>query len=272
MLLNLVALAAAVAAVAGHGRVLGPPSRASMWRSGFPMEPNYDDDGLNCGGFARQYLTNGGKCGLCGDPYDVEEPRPHELGGLYGQGIIVAKYEAGQVINATVQISAYHRGYWVFKICPDPHITDQSCFDQHPVELEEGGTRFYPPKEGIYSLNYRLPKGLICEHCVLQWRYIAGNNWGICEDETQGLGCGNQETFGACSDISIRIPVDSFPIEAVPLNGIDQGLLDFLRNMILRPPPKKYYSKHSLKKKKNHRQPRSRKHSKKKKVSFWQYD
>ncbi|XP_034834890.2 uncharacterized protein [Maniola hyperantus] len=271
MLRILLTLAAVVVLVAGHGRVLGPPSRASMWRSGYATRANYDDDGLNCGGFARQYQMNEGKCGLCGDPYDDAEPRPHELGGIFGEGIIVADYDAGQVVNITVHITAYHRGYWIFKLCPDPKNTDQSCFDEYPLELEDGGFRFYPPHGGIYSLNYRLPKGLVCEHCVLQWRYIAGNNWGVCDDGTSGLGCGNQETFGACSDISIRPGVESFPIEAVPLDGIDQGLLDLLRNMILRPPPKKYNSKYSLKKRKNHRQPRSRnKHSKKrKKVSFW---
>lgn len=48
------------------------------------------------------------------------------------------------------------------------------------------------------------------------------------------------------------------------------GLLELLRNMILRPPPKKYNPKYSIKKKKNHRQPRSRKkHSKRKKVGVY---
>lgn len=155
------------------------------------------------------------RCGICGDPYDVEEPRPHELGGMYGQGTIVATYEQGQVMNATVQISAYHRGYWIFKICPDPNNKEQSCFDQYPVELENGGVRYYPPHGGTYYLNYRLPTDLSCEHCVLQWRYVAGNNWGVCEDGSEGLGCGKQETFGACSDITIKPVVEPFPIEAV---------------------------------------------------------
>lgn len=45
--------------------------------------------------------------------------------------------------------------------------------------------------------------GLECGNCVLQWRYIAGNNWGMCEDGTGAVGCGPQEEFRACSDISI---------------------------------------------------------------------
>lgn len=37
----------------------------------------------------------------------------------------------------------------------------------------------------------------------MQWRYIAGNNWGMCEDGTGAVGCGAQEEFRACSDITI---------------------------------------------------------------------
>lgn len=55
-------------------------------------------------------------------------------------------------------------------------------------------------------MYYRLPKDLVCDHCVLQWRYVAGNNWGPCENGTSAIGCGNQETFGACSDIKIVVP------------------------------------------------------------------
>ncbi|XP_023944729.2 uncharacterized protein LOC112050654 [Bicyclus anynana] len=246
-----------------------------MWRRGFPTQPNYDDDGLNCGGFGRQYDGNGGKCGICGDPYDDDVPRRHEFGGQLGQGMIVDTYESGQVIEATVQISVYHKGYWIFKICPDVRNENQACFDQYPLELEEGGTRFYPPHGGFFTVKYRLPKGLTCDHCVVQWRYIAGNNWGVCEDGTEAVGCGNQENFGACSDITIKPGADSAPVEAVvpvlKVNGIDKGLLELLRNVILRVPPKKYYSKPNFKKKKNHRQPR-RKNSKRKKVSRWPFD
>jgi hypothetical protein len=36
--------------VTGHGRLLEPPSRSSMWRAGFQNPTNYDDNALNCGG------------------------------------------------------------------------------------------------------------------------------------------------------------------------------------------------------------------------------
>ncbi|XP_064292492.1 uncharacterized protein LOC128675686 isoform X2 [Plodia interpunctella] len=200
----LLVLSCVVACVLGHGRVLQPPSRASAWRFGFPTAPNYDDDGLNCGGFSHQWGVNQGRCGICGDPYDAPIPRPHELGGKYGDGVIVASYLPGSLITTTVDITASHRGFWEFKLCPDPGIDDQECFDSFLLELEEGGTKYYPTRgNSKYSVNYRLPPGLVCDHCVLQWRYTAGNNWGTCANGTQGLGCGNQEQFGACSDISI---------------------------------------------------------------------
>lgn len=44
-----------------------------------------------------QQGTNGGKCGVCGDDYRLPTPRPHEIGGTYGNGVVVRKYYAGQV-------------------------------------------------------------------------------------------------------------------------------------------------------------------------------
>lgn len=36
--------------ISGHGRLIDPPSRSSMWRYGFNNPPNYDDNQLYCGG------------------------------------------------------------------------------------------------------------------------------------------------------------------------------------------------------------------------------
>ena len=35
-----------------HGVMQSPPARNYMWRLGFNTERNYDDMGLNCGGFS----------------------------------------------------------------------------------------------------------------------------------------------------------------------------------------------------------------------------
>lgn len=37
----------------------------------------------------------------------------------------------------------------------------------------------------------------------MQWKYIAGNNWGICPDGNGAVGCGDQEEFRACADVAI---------------------------------------------------------------------
>lgn len=56
----------------------------------------------------------------------------------------------------------------------------------------------------------------------MQWKYIAGNNWGICKDGNGAVGCGEQEEFRACSDIAIgkgaasAIPTIKPPVEVKP--------------------------------------------------------
>lgn len=54
-------LACALSYVSGHGRVVEPPNRASIWRYGYDSPANYDDDGLNCGGFYTQWSINDGR-------------------------------------------------------------------------------------------------------------------------------------------------------------------------------------------------------------------
>ncbi|KAI8439798.1 hypothetical protein MSG28_013474 [Choristoneura fumiferana] len=204
-----------------------PASRASAWRLNFATPPNYDDDGLNCGGFSTQWESNGGKCGICGDAYNIPEPRPNELGGTYGLGVITAEYLPGATIATTTQLTASHLGYWEFKLCPDPTNNDQACFDQHVLQLENGETKYYPTLGSTtYNVNYKLPAGLVCENCVLQWRYRAGNNWGICSNGTTGLGCGKQEEFRACSDITIGIPKTLNE----EVNEIPSSLFFYLKN------------------------------------------
>ncbi|XP_022822933.1 uncharacterized protein LOC111353942 [Spodoptera litura] len=217
-----IALSCLLAYAHGHGRLMEPVGRGSLWRTGLFRDtpPNYDDNGLNCGGFHQQHFRNRGRCGICGDDYNSAQPRAHELGGTYGQGHIVATYEQGEVISTKVHISAFHMGYWEFRLCLDPSDQTQECFANFLLELEDGGTKYYPKRGGFYEVNYRLPSNVVCEHCVLQWKYTAGNNWGVCADGTGALGCGNQENFFSCSDITIKrsenIPLD---VPIINLNG-----------------------------------------------------
>jgi len=196
--------------VKGHGRLIEPPSRASAWRFGFPTPPDYDDTQGYCGGFTHQYQINGGKCGVCGDAWDLPTPRPHEYGGKFGQGVIVRQYKPGQIVEIGVDLTAHHNGYFEFAVCPDYKTTTQECLDENILrivkpqrDVQNEGTRYFP-REGnkVYKMVYEMPD-IECKHCVLQWRYVAGNNWGICPNGTGAVGCGPQEEFRACADIVI---------------------------------------------------------------------
>ena len=44
-----------------------------LYRYGFNTPPNYNDHELYCGGYSRQWRTNEGKCGICGDPWDTKQ-------------------------------------------------------------------------------------------------------------------------------------------------------------------------------------------------------
>ncbi|XP_013785525.1 uncharacterized protein LOC106469570 isoform X2 [Limulus polyphemus] len=195
---------------AGHGRLIDPPSRSSMWRYGFPTTPNYNDHELFCGGYQVHWKRNGGKCGICGDAWNDPQPRKNEAGGIYGKGIIVKKYQNGQEITAKVQLTANHKGFFEFKLCPNNNpkkVATQECLDRYPLALADGsGYKYIVPnnRPDTYKIQLRLPSGLTCTQCVFQWTYTAGNNWGTCEDGSQSVGCGPQETFRGCADVSIQ--------------------------------------------------------------------
>ncbi|OXA63894.1 uncharacterized protein LOC110853196 [Folsomia candida] len=201
-------LASCPHSVSSHGRLIEPPSRSSMWRYGFNTTANYNDHELYCGGFARQHQKNRGKCGVCGDPFDG--PKPNEAGGPYAQGIIVRKYRTNSIIRLKVELTANHKGYFEFRLCPNNNpkkVVSQKCLDNYLLQQSNSeGPRYYP-SEGtkVFESRFLLPKGLTCTQCVLQWRYVAANSWGgPCADGSpEGIGCGPQEEFRACSDVAV---------------------------------------------------------------------
>ncbi|XP_076181127.1 uncharacterized protein LOC143153609 isoform X1 [Ptiloglossa arizonensis] len=198
-----------------HGRLIEPPSRASMWRYGFDTPHDYNDHECYCGGFTRQWQRNKGKCGICGDAWDSSPPRAHETGGKYGNGVIVRKYRTGSVIPVRVELTANHHGYFEFRTCSmtykDKEV-DQDCLDKHLLRAENGSIRYYPgPGNKIFEAFYKLPDDLTCAQCVFQWRYTAGNNWGDCGNGTGAVGCGPQEEFRSCADITIGDDVEPLP-------------------------------------------------------------
>ena len=66
----------------------------------------------------HQWEEQGGKCGECGDPYDVRlGERENHAGGQYANGIIVDTYQPGQIIDVDVEITANHYGWFEFRLC-----------------------------------------------------------------------------------------------------------------------------------------------------------
>lgn len=101
----------------------------------------------------------------------------------------------------------------------------EDCFQ--PLTLADGS--YYQQvlsDQFNITTQVQLPQDLICERCVLRWHYVAGkcinhlkvhqnnqelyvgNNWGSCGDGNYAAGCGPQETFRSCADISI-LPIST---------------------------------------------------------------
>ncbi|XP_056635412.1 uncharacterized protein LOC130444348 [Diorhabda sublineata] len=197
--------------VAGHGRLMEPPARNSMWRFGFPNPVNYNDNELFCGGYAVQWEQNEGKCGICGDAYHIEQPRPHEAGGIYAKGIISRHFSVGQNIDIEIELTANHYGRFEILLCPNNNPKQeatQSCFDRFPLYLNNREISYIIPENGkkkaVFRYQVRLPPYITCTQCVLQWTYYTGNQWGMCPNGTQAQGCGKSETFRNCADVAIH--------------------------------------------------------------------
>ena len=50
-----------------------------------------------------RFFYQGGKCGMCGDPYDAAI-KNHETGGKYATGVITKTYLNGQIININIYV------------------------------------------------------------------------------------------------------------------------------------------------------------------------
>ncbi len=49
-------LAIAPLTIEGHGMLLSPPQRSSMFRFKYNVPPNYNDNSLNCGGYGVRLI------------------------------------------------------------------------------------------------------------------------------------------------------------------------------------------------------------------------
>ncbi|CAH1163501.1 unnamed protein product [Phaedon cochleariae] len=194
-----------VSNIAGHGMMLDPPNRSSLWRFNSSAPSNFNDNQNWCGGNWVQNGINGGKCGVCGDSYTDPHPQDNENTGKYGVGIIAGTYEAGSVVEVLIHLTANHLGEFTYSLCEleDPNAPEsgEECFQ--PLKFEDGSERFIVEADDeIVRNRIQLPNST-CERCVLRWTYKCGNSWGVCDDQVWRPGCGPQEHFRSCSDIVI---------------------------------------------------------------------
>ncbi|XP_045162968.2 uncharacterized protein LOC123527523 isoform X2 [Mercenaria mercenaria] len=230
-IINHIALVAGLCVcVDGHGRLTQPPSRSTMWRFGYNTPHNYNDNQLFCGGFSVQWNQNGGKCGVCGDNIKDKIRENEAPDGKYATGTIVAKYEVGQMMEIKVHITANHKGWFEYRLCRNDNsraAVTQDCFDQNLLADESGATRFTITSSMFHISHWvKLPDGLSCSACVLQWKYNTGNSWGKDEKGKGCIGCGPQEQFYGCADIAIgaddiEIPAPNGDV-VVPDGDVDE--------------------------------------------------
>ena len=211
--------ASIVALVSGHGRLIDPPSRNSAWRYGFETPRQDTDNELNCGGFNVQWSTNKGKCGVCGDAHHLKPGKAlYTHPGKYATGTITKTYREGQEIKVVVDVTSNHQGYFTFSVgdIGSPPITQEKL--SYVLRQPNGDTKWKINSHGndVFTIRLRLPRGLTCDHCVLQWWWRVGNNWGCDGKRDCGMGKGPQETFVNCADIRITKSDGSVPPPPAP--------------------------------------------------------
>jgi len=198
--------------VEGHGHMISPMSRTSMFvmdRDQWPTQPAYwNNKGVWCNNVKQD--MDYGQCARCGFALGDGEG---DHGGLYGKGIIVQNYTSGAIIEVTVEISAPHYGYFEHELCPIEQEND-SCFQRlaiiegtHPVPV--GHPRMCVPNQDegrdiIMKAQVQLPSGVRCSRCTMRWTYRTSyesspdwETWDPCwhPEPTQ--------TFRNCADVSI---------------------------------------------------------------------
>lgn len=137
--------------------------------------------------FSQVHTRNHLQCGVCGDAFDG--PRAHEYGGRYATGLISKSFPSGtNQIQITVRTMSQQLGSYEFRICSKDNIhgaVTQACLDQNVLMVKDDTAvnsvfkpRYYvtPSISNMpnHKITAKIPTGLTCKHCVLQWKFISG--------------------------------------------------------------------------------------------------
>lgn len=124
--------------------------------------------------------------------------------------ITTRNYFPGSSVDLMIEIVANHGGAFTFEMCWRGDwntIETEECFEELQVSgKEEGETYQLDPASGtgLFSMSVDLPNNKTCDRCILRWHWRSANNWGVCDDGTERVGCGHQEVYRNCADVSVK--------------------------------------------------------------------
>lgn len=146
--------------------------------------------------------------GLCGNPVQGGAVEANWRDDTYlVPSAVQSSYKPGAVVEFSVEVRAHHRGHFEFRICDQAldgqtlasRADGQACLDKWileraapnsactpgdsdpdcaPVDRKHPGRWYVPPPQGgteVYKMRYKIPAGLQCSHCTLQWYWSTGN-------------------------------------------------------------------------------------------------
>jgi hypothetical protein len=81
-----------------------------------------------------------------------------------------------QTIEVEIDLTTSHKGYMEWRLCAIPTSGEtQDCFNQNLLQLADGtGSQLPAGNTGLQKTQLRLPPGVTCSRCVIQWNYRAG--------------------------------------------------------------------------------------------------
>jgi hypothetical protein len=158
-------------------------------------------------------------------------------------------YSQGQNVIVRIKITAPHGGRFSFGLCKVPGgtttpeqergVVTQKCFDDNNLEVvqDADGRAQMDPKtkrwywwygklgSGEFPIKLKLPAGVTCDRCVIQWHWETGNSCQLPNTPPEfSLGAnlspclgggGSPEEFWNCADVKILPSNVPLPPQAV---------------------------------------------------------
>ncbi|XP_068633541.1 uncharacterized protein [Battus philenor] len=161
----------------GHGYMLQPTQRSSLWRFNVKALKNYNDNGLNCG-FVHSSQDNI-ICGVCGDASGPSILQANSIHGKYGKQRHLSIKRKGDlnVFNTTeihvyVVLTANHVGHFDIQLC-NKTIKNDHCFETIKTVKVLPHLNKYVIPVSVKGKNYHKEP-----FCIMRWQYVTASNRG----------------------------------------------------------------------------------------------